>query len=105
MRDVPREDLLTIVGCEIEKRPEVPAIADLAPLARRIERTGATLVAEFPGGARELVEAFAAAERQCCAGIGWEVEAGRVVTLRITASGPALEAIEQMLNEDIEQTQ
>ena len=51
---------------------------------------------EFSGEARATVEEFAAAERLCCAGIGWEVEIGATVTLRISANEPALDVLESM---------
>ena len=45
----------------------------------------------------DLVEEFATAEQQCCAGIGWEVIDGPVVTLQITANEAALDVLETML--------
>jgi hypothetical protein len=98
MKGVPREDLLEVVGCEIERRPaEAPALYDLAPLALRRTRAVGALTVEFPADALLTVEAFAAAERQCCAGIGWAVESGPAVTLRITTNDAALDAIEAMI--------
>lgn len=91
------EDLLAVVGCEIEKRPDAPTIADLAPLLTRTERSDGALTMLFPASAAATVEAFAAAEQHCCAGIGWDVRRGDVTTLRITANEVALDALAQML--------
>lgn len=96
MREVPREDLLTVIGCEIERRPDAPTLVDIEPLATSVRRAAGTLVIEFTEGALGLVEAFAAAERQCCSGLGWSVEAGPPVTLRISAPQAALDTMQKM---------
>jgi hypothetical protein len=99
VRDITPDDLLTVLACEFEKRPQAPTIFDVAPLFVEMYRADGAVLARFPAGARDTVEAFAAAERQCCAGIGWEVETDSVVTLRVTANEAALDVIEQMLQE------
>lgn len=107
MKSAAREDPLEVIGCEIARRPaEAPALYDLAPLALRSTRSPGALIVEFPAAALATVEAFAAAERQCCASIGWTVESDPVVTLRITTNDAALDAIEAMIpTTHIEKTQ
>jgi hypothetical protein len=95
-RHIPDEDVLLVIGCELDKRPPAPGIDELAPLVARVVRSASELAIDFPIHARETVEAFAAAERQCCANIGWKVDAGSVVTLRIAADDLTLDAISQM---------
>jgi hypothetical protein len=96
LRDIRQEDLLDVLACEIEARPDAPTIFQVAPLAQTIERRDGALAVGFPLEARRLVESFAAAERLCCTGIGWEVTAGPQVTLRISANDPALDVLESM---------
>lgn len=95
-RHIVDEDILQVIGCELDKRPPAPGIDDLAPLVANVIRSSSELTVEFPAHVRETVEAFAAAERHCCANIGWQVDAGSVVTLRIAADELTLDAISQM---------
>lgn len=95
-RRIATEDILQVIGCELDKRPIAPGIDDLTPLIMRVSRSSSELAVEFPAHARETVEAFAAAERLCCANIGWQVDAGSVVTLRIATDELTLDAISQM---------
>jgi hypothetical protein len=97
VKDIAREDLLSVLSCEIEARPPAPTVAEVAPLALGIVRTEGAVVVEFPESAREVVEAFAAAERLCCSGIAWDVERGATVTLRIAANEAALDVLESMM--------
>lgn len=95
-RHVADEDILQVIGCELDKRPNAPGIDALAPLIVKVIRSSSKLAIEFPVSARWTVEAFADAERHCCSNIGWEVDAGSVVTLRIAADELTLDAISQM---------
>ena len=105
MKKLEREDLLDVVGCEIGKRPEAPVIADLEPHVVGLTRLPEVLTISFAPEARETLEAFVEAERQCCAGIGWTVSDGPDVALRIEAGADALEAFATMFKwEDIEDT-
>ena len=97
MKALSREDLLEVVGCEIERRPDAPGIDQIAAVLLRFERDGDALNVTFPAGAREDVEAFAAAERQCCGGIDWAVSSGARVNLRINGSRAAIDVIEALL--------
>ncbi len=93
MRNLPREELLDIVQCEIDRRPEAPVIADLEPHVVGFTRQPEVLTIGFMPEAREPLEAFVEAERQCCAGIGWTVSDGPDVALRIEAGADALDAL------------
>ncbi len=103
MRDLPREYLLDVVACEIGRRPEAPVFADLEPHVVGFSRQAEGLTISFAPEARETLKAFAEAERQCCAGIGWTVSEGPDVALRIEAGPAQLDAFAAMLQtEDIE---
>jgi hypothetical protein len=105
-RHIADEDLLQVIGCELNKRPEAPTIDDLAPLVRSVTRASRSVSVTFAQEARESVEAFAGAERMCCPGIDWRVESGAGVTLRIEADELVLDAIAQMFpSKQIEKTQ
>ena len=95
-RHIADEDFLQVIGCELDKRPPAPGIDALAPLVAKMSRSSSELTVEFPASALKTVEAFAAAERHCCANIGWQVVAGSVVTLQIAADELTLDAIAQM---------
>jgi hypothetical protein len=95
-RHIAVEDVRQVIGCELNKRPDAPTIDDLAPLVLSVTRSERELAVAFPASAREQVEAFAAAERVCCAGIDWRVEAGSRATLRIGADELVIDAISQM---------
>ena len=106
MRDVPREDLLDVVGCEIGKRPvDAPTLDDLGPHLLGVERQAGAITVRFATEALAMLKAFVEAERQCCAGVGWTVSSGPEVELRIEAGPAQLEAFAAMFKqEDIETT-
>ncbi|HEY5639412.1 MAG TPA: hypothetical protein VIW01_05125 [Dehalococcoidia bacterium] len=100
---MPREDLLDVIECEIDRRPEAPVIADLEPHFIDISREQEALTVGFAPEARETLQAFVEAERQCCAGIGWFVSDGPRVSLRIEAGPQALDALAMLFeSKDIE---
>ena len=98
MRRVPHADVVQVLRCEIDQRPiRAPGIDDLARRLVGTSRGAASLDLVFPASARDMVEAFVAAERRCCPGIGWQVEAGSdVVNLRIAADSVALDVMSKM---------
>lgn len=105
MRNPPREDLLDVMECEIDRRPQAPVIADLEPYFIGLSREPEALTVSFAPAARETLKAFVEAERQCCAGIGWFVSDGPQVRLRIEAGSEALDALAMLFeSEDIERT-
>ena len=69
--------------------------ATLAPFVRGVTRTADGVKISFAPEAIADVEAFAAAERLCCAGIGWDVQRDPVV-LTITAPPEQLDGIVQI---------
>jgi hypothetical protein len=102
---VAAEDVLQVIGCELGKRPAAPTIDELAPLVLGVTRSSGELEVRFPAAARQSVEAFAAAERLCCAGIDWQVKVGQDVTLQIGSDELVLDAIAQMFpSNQIEKT-
>ena len=106
MRNPRREDLIDVIQCEIDRRPEAPVIADLEPHFVGLSRQPEMLTVSFAAEARETLEAFVAAERQCCAGVGWSVSDGPQVMLRIEAGPAALDAFAMLFeSKDIEETQ
>ena len=69
-----------------------------SPCAVSRSESGALTRGSFPADALPAVEAFAAAERQCCAGIGWDVAERSVTSLlrisaRTTLPSTAIEAM------------
>ncbi|MGH2587230.1 MAG: MerR family transcriptional regulator [Dehalococcoidia bacterium] len=88
------EDVLETLACTIDERPaDAPTLDDLVPMFRGTRREPGALVVEFDPAAADTVEAFADAERRCCAGIGWDVEHGPAVNLHITATPDQLDAL------------
>ena len=94
MKAIPDVDLLEVVGCDIESRPQAPGIGELTGRALAKVRSSESLRIEFPADAAQDVQEFAAAERVCCSGIEWHVTAGEVVVLTIRAHSQALDVLE-----------
>jgi hypothetical protein len=94
MRKVPDSDLLEIVGCNIESRPQAPGISELAPTVLSNGRSGEALRIEFSADVAKDVLNFATAERVCCSGVNWDVVVGEEVVLTIRASEEALDILE-----------
>ena len=97
MATTPREiELIALIACDIKARPrDAPMPAALAPHIRSVRRVADAVKISFAPEAAVDVEAFAAAERLCCAGIGWDVQRDPVV-LTITAPAAQLDAIVQI---------
>jgi hypothetical protein len=95
------DDALDVLSCDIGARPhDAPTPDDLAPALRGLRREGATLALEFDPAAADTVVAFAAAEQRCCAGIGWEVERGVAVTLRVRATPAQLDQLAEFWSQE-----
>jgi hypothetical protein len=91
------ETILGVMACEIGLRPAgAPHFADLAPALRDVRREGGQLVVSYDDGAREMLAEVVAAERLCCAGIGWGLD-DEGATLRISATPEQLELMEQLV--------
>lgn len=88
------QQAIDVLACDITQRPrEAPSIFDIAPSIRRMDRRADAVVVEFEPAAGDAVAAFVAAERRCCAGIGWELEREPALRLRVTASAGQLEVL------------
>jgi hypothetical protein len=88
-------DVLSVLSCEIGVRPiGAPTLDEILPRLRRVQREPKALVIEFDSDSRAIIEAFAAAERQCCSGIGWEIGGLAATSLRISAEPAQLDVLE-----------
>ncbi|TMG05596.1 MAG: hypothetical protein E6I09_04230 [Chloroflexi bacterium] len=89
-----RDDIIEVLECDLGARPTTaPGVDSLVPHVRGVARTTGALLVEFDEHAAETLSAFVDAERICCAGIGWEIERGPMLRLRITAGDGQLEAM------------
>jgi hypothetical protein len=89
---------LDTLSCEIAKRPTgAPSLEDIAPAIRAHRREGDALVVEFDGAAADTVAEVVAAERLCCAEIGWDLQRDPALQLRIRATPAQLDIFEQFL--------
>jgi hypothetical protein len=94
-----RDDIIEVLDCDLGARPAVAPGADaLLPHVRGVSTSDGALLVDFDEQSAGTLEAFVAAERLCCAGIGWEIERGPLLRLRITANEVQLEAIKSLWN-------
>jgi hypothetical protein len=94
-----RNEIIEVLDCDLGARPKTaPGINALLPLARSSTRTATALIVDFDPQADEMLEGFVEAERLCCAGIGWDIERGAGLRLRITAGKSQLDAIQSLWN-------
>ena len=92
-----RDDIIEVLHCDLNARPEAaPGIDALLPHVRRVSTSDGALLVDVDEQAARTLEAFVVAERLCCAGIGWEIERGPMLRLRITANEGQLEAIKSL---------
>ncbi len=104
------EDLLATLACDIGARPvEAPHLADVAAATRAVRREETTLLVDYDPAIAERVAAVVAAERLCCAVIGWHLDGpvsdastaagapAHALRLRIEASPAQLDAIQLLL--------
>jgi hypothetical protein len=102
MADVPGRDALDTLACEIELRPVgAPGFDAIADAILNVQRDGErTLAVSFDPAATSRVEAFAAAECQCCSTLRWVVERGDgVVRLRIGAEPAQIDVLEALFTQ------
>jgi len=86
--------LLGVLSCQIALRPAgAPHFADLAAALRDVRREGAELVLTYAEAARDTLTQVVAAERLCCASIGWEID-DVGATLRVRATPEQLDLLE-----------
>jgi hypothetical protein len=94
----PQSQALDVLVCDWQARPRgAPGIAEIAPSVQGVRRDGAALVVSFDANAARDVEAFVAAEQQCCSTLTWALEPrdGSLV-LTIGAAPQQLDVLEQL---------
>jgi hypothetical protein len=97
MANEPQTEIIQILDCDLGARPRAaPGIDTLLPYVRRATRMSDAILVEFEENAAQILEAFAEAERLCCAGIGWEIDRTASLRLRISATDAQLTAIESL---------
>jgi thioredoxin 1 len=93
---------LTTLACDPGARPrEAPHFGDVAEAVRAVRREPGALVVEYAPEVGETLAAIVAAERACCAELGWRLERvaagagddGDVVRLRVEATPAQLDAL------------
>ena len=90
--------VLVVLGCDAAARPgAAPELQDLTAAIRAVRREGQTLIVDFDPAAADTVAAVVAAERRCCAEIGWHLETQPAVTLRIVGSAAQLDELTTIL--------
>ena len=94
-----RDEIIEVLDCDLGVRPAAaPGVDALLPHVCGVSTSDGALLVDFDAQAAGTLEAFVAAERLCCAGIGWEIERGPVLRLRITANEGQLNAIKSLWN-------
>jgi hypothetical protein len=84
-----------VLACEWSKRPKgAPTFGDLAGSLRSVRRADGELLVEYDPCEAERLAELIAAERLCCAQIGWRVDRA---TVRITAAPEQLDVLEQVV--------
>jgi hypothetical protein len=94
----PPTELLEVLACDYRARPAgAPSFFDVQPAIRRVTRDGEGIRVDFDPAEREAVSRLIAAERLCCATIGWDLDDGPELTLRITATPAQLDVFDRFL--------
>ncbi|HEY7293597.1 MAG TPA: hypothetical protein VH916_01095, partial [Dehalococcoidia bacterium] len=57
------------------------------------------LIVDFDPAAATAVAEFAAAERQCCSRIGWDLQMEPTLRLHISGTPPQLDVLQQLFQE------
>ena len=96
-------ETLATLACDLDARPQdAPHFREVAAAVRAVRRTAGALVVDFAPEAGDALAAIVAAERACCAALGWHLErvaavtagaAGAVVRLRVEATPAQLDAL------------
>ena len=90
---------LAVLACDLEERPRgAPGILDVAGAIQQVTRDeGGALVVSFAATVTRELEAFVAAEQQCCAEISWNLEqAGSQTRLKVVAAAEQLDQLEKL---------
>jgi thioredoxin 1 len=95
-------ETLATLACDLGARPAAaPHFGEVAGAVRAVRREAGALVVEYAPEAGETLEAIVAAERACCAELGWHLERGgaagagaaSAVRLRVEAPPAQLDAL------------
>jgi thioredoxin-like negative regulator of GroEL len=94
-------ETLETLACDLNARPAAaPHFGAVADAVRAVRRAAGALVVDYAPEAGEILEAIVAAERACCAELGWHLEradpgagAAPVVRLRVEAAPAQLDAL------------
>jgi hypothetical protein len=97
-----RDELIEVLACQIEERPEAPGPDALAPFITGASLDSSALVLAIDPAGREVAEKFVAAEQVCCSTIGWSLEHDSGIRLRITAAKPQLDILAGLIPAGIE---
>ncbi len=90
------------LACRLEERPRgAPSIQDVSRAIQQVTRDeGGALVVSFDATAMREMEAFVAAEQQCCAEISWNLEqAGAQTRLKVVATAEQLDLLEKLFTQ------
>lgn len=89
--------MLEILSREIDVRPAgAPTLDVLRARVRKVTLGPSALLLDFEASDLGLVEAFVAAERACCASIGWDIETEDGLRLRVSAPSEALAVLAEI---------
>jgi hypothetical protein len=91
------DDVIELLACDVEARPEAPGPEALAPFV-----TGATHGAEvlsiyLDDTGQRVAEAFVEAERICCSNIDWALATSPRLTLTIRAEPRQLSVLRGLI--------
>jgi hypothetical protein len=93
-------ETLAALACQIGARPQgAPHFGEVAGALRAVRREAGALVVDYAPQAEDALAAIVAAERVCCAELGWHLErvqsgpTGPVVRLRVEAAPAQLDAL------------
>ena len=96
-------ETLAVLACDLGARPrEAPHFGAVAGAVRAVRREPGALVVDYAPEAGDALAAIVAAERRCCAELGWHLEpvlvdaaggAGTVIRLRVEATPEQLDAL------------
>ena len=96
------EDIIEVLGCNFDARPDGPGREALAPFINRVLQASTTLTIEFDPAGREVAEAFVRAERVCCSNVDWKLQDIRELKLIITAEPQQILALRYLIPTPIE---
>jgi len=95
---IPADDVLDVLACDWQQRPKgAPSFFDLQGAVQDVRREPEALVIRFDPAHAAEVEALVAAERQCCTSIGWQLESGAALELRISGTEAQLDIFQSFL--------